>query len=149
MASILILTPVRKPSTTLTGPHPAPIIIPKFTLDDATADYESELTIIIGKDAKNVSEADALDYVLGYTAGNDVSSKWIPCRDLELNGKLIYELAGRTKQFEQSQWCYSKGFDTACPIGPAVISTRWCPDPSKLHMRGIKNGKVMQESGLR
>lgn len=52
---------------------------------------------MLGKTAKNVSEADAMDYVLGYTACNDVSS--------------------RTSQFAQSQWCYSKGFDGACPIG--------------------------------
>ena len=38
-------------------------------------DYEGELTVVIGKDAKNVSEADALSYVLGYTAGNDVSAR--------------------------------------------------------------------------
>jgi 2-keto-4-pentenoate hydratase/2-oxohepta-3-ene-1,7-dioic acid hydratase in catechol pathway len=86
-----------KPATALSDPWPAPSILPKITQRDNTGDYESELAIIIGRTAKNVSEADALDYVLGYTAANDVSS--------------------RTSQTNQSQWCFSKGFDTACPLG--------------------------------
>ena len=48
--------------------------IPKIA-QDGQADYEAELTIVMGKDAKNVSQEDALDYVLGYTAGNDVSAR--------------------------------------------------------------------------
>lgn len=50
------------------------IVIPKIAQDDQ-ADYEIELTVVIGKDAKNVAEKDALDYVLGYTVGNDVSAR--------------------------------------------------------------------------
>ena len=86
-----------KPSTALSDPWPTPSILPKITQIDDTGDYESEMAIIIGRDVKNVSEADALDYVLGYTAANDVSS--------------------RTSQNAQSQWCFSKGFDSSCPIG--------------------------------
>lgn len=52
---------------------------------------------MLGKTAKNVSEAKAMDYVLGYTACNDVSS--------------------RTYQLNQSQWCFAKGFDGSCPLG--------------------------------
>ncbi|KAJ7510687.1 hypothetical protein B0H11DRAFT_2152232 [Mycena galericulata] len=117
-----------KPETSLGDPFPAPTIIPKFTLAHDSADYESELAVVIGKTAKNVSEADALSYVLGYTASNDVSS--------------------RVSQFEQSQWSFSKGFDGACPIGPALVSTELIPDVSALHMRGLKNGKVVQNSQL-
>ncbi|KAL1984503.1 hypothetical protein VTN96DRAFT_9102 [Rasamsonia emersonii] len=117
-----------KPATALADPWPAPSILPKITQRDSTGDYESELAIIIGKTAKNVSEQDALDYVLGYTAANDVSS--------------------RTAQTSQSQWCFSKGFDTACPLGPVVASTSLVPDVSKLRIRGVKNGKVMQDCGL-
>lgn len=65
-------------------------------------DYESELAVIIGKSCKNVSEAEALDYVLGYSAANDVSS--------------------RTAQFAQTQWSYSKGFDGSCPLGTFTLS---------------------------
>jgi 2-keto-4-pentenoate hydratase/2-oxohepta-3-ene-1,7-dioic acid hydratase in catechol pathway len=92
-----IPTVFMKPSSSLADPYPASTIIPKFTLKDDCCDYESELTIVIGKVCKDVSEAEALEYVLGYTAANDVSS--------------------RNAQFAQSQWSYSKGFDGACPIG--------------------------------
>ncbi|KAK4140656.1 uncharacterized protein C8A04DRAFT_31835 [Dichotomopilus funicola] len=117
-----------KPQTSLADPYPAPTIIPKHTIASDSADYESELAIVLGKDAKNVSEADALDYVLGYTASNDISS--------------------RASQFAQTQWCYSKGFDGACPIGPVLVSKKLVPDVGKLKLRGIKNGKVVQDSGL-
>lgn len=117
-----------KPSTSLADPYPAPTVIPRFTLKDDSADYESELAVIISKPAKNVSEAEALNYVLGYTAANDVSS--------------------RTSQFAQSQWCFSKGFDGACPIGPVLASASLIADPSKLHLRGLKNDKVLQDCGV-
>jgi len=48
----------------------------------------------------------------------------------------------------QSQWSFSKGFDGACPLGPVLVSPRLISDPSKLHLKGYKNGKVVQESGL-
>lgn len=86
-----------KPETSLGNPWPAPVVLPKITQKDDCGDYESELAVVIGKDCKNVSEAEAGDYVLGYTASNDVSS--------------------RTSQFATTQWSYSKGFDGACPIG--------------------------------
>ncbi|GAB1211565.1 hypothetical protein ATERTT37_000688 [Aspergillus terreus] len=117
-----------KPSTSLADPWPAPTILPKITQVDNTGDYESEMVIVIGRDAKDVSEADALDYVLGYTAANDVSS--------------------RTSQMNQSQWCFSKGFDTACPIGPVLVSSAQFPDASKFKIRGLKNGKVLQDCPL-
>ncbi|KUJ12527.1 uncharacterized protein LY89DRAFT_623706 [Mollisia scopiformis] len=117
-----------KPSTSLADPYPAPTIIPKSQLSTDSCDYESELVIVIGKKCKDISEAQALDYVLGYTASNDVSS--------------------RAAQFAQSQWSYSKGFDGACPIGPVLVSRDLVPDPAKLKLRGLKNGKVMQNCGL-
>ncbi|RAL67129.1 hypothetical protein DID88_007907 [Monilinia fructigena] len=54
-----------KPSTALADPYPSPTIIPKFTLEDDCCDYESELVIVIGGKCKDVSEADALNYVFG------------------------------------------------------------------------------------
>ncbi|KAI1485441.1 hypothetical protein F5X96DRAFT_674637 [Biscogniauxia mediterranea] len=117
-----------KPATALADPWPAPTVIPKHTLADDCADYESELAIVIGKACKNVSEADALSYVLGYTAANDVSS--------------------RKAQLAQSQACYSKGFDGSCPLGPVLVSAALVPDPSKFVIRGLKNGEVMQNSEL-
>lgn len=56
-----------KPATSLTGPWPAEVVVPKFTQASESADYESELGVVIGKDCKNVSEEEALDYVLGYS----------------------------------------------------------------------------------
>ena len=106
-----------------------PTVIPKHTQADDCADYESELAIVIGKTCKNVSEADALSYVLGYTASNDVSS--------------------RKAQLAQSQACYSKGFDGSCPIGPTIVSSAVVKDPSTFTIRGSKNGEVTQNSGLK
>ncbi|KAJ2893840.1 uncharacterized protein MKZ38_008197 [Zalerion maritima] len=117
-----------KPATCLADPWPATTPIPKHTLADDSADYESELCVVIGKTAKNVSEADALDYVLGYTACNDISS--------------------RKEQFATSQWSYSKSFDKACPIGPVLASKELVGDVGELHMKGFLNGKGMQDSKL-
>lgn len=77
-----------KPRTAINGPYPAKINVPKIAQDD-TSDYEAELSFIIGKTGRDISAADALDYVLGYTCSNDVSA--------------------RTQQFKNSQWCFSKG----------------------------------------
>ncbi|KAG9230098.1 hypothetical protein BJ875DRAFT_488290 [Amylocarpus encephaloides] len=128
MAIPTVPTVFLKPATSLADPYPAPTIIPKPTLATDTCDFESELVIVLGRDCKNVSESEALDYVLGYTASNDVSS--------------------RDAQFAQSQWSYSKGFDGACPIGPVVVSKGLVPDPAKLFMKGRKNGKVLQSCGI-
>ncbi|OOQ91621.1 fumarylacetoacetate hydrolase family protein [Penicillium brasilianum] len=117
-----------KPSTALADPFPAPTVLPKITQQDGTGDYESEMVIVIGRDAKDVPESEALDYVLGYTAANDVSS--------------------RTFQMNQSQWCFSKGFDGSCPIGPVLVSAALIPDATKLHIRGLKSGRVMQDCPL-
>jgi 2-keto-4-pentenoate hydratase/2-oxohepta-3-ene-1,7-dioic acid hydratase in catechol pathway len=91
-------------------------------LDDS-GDYEAEVAVVIGKTANNVSEADAMSHVLGYTACNDISS--------------------RTPQFAQSQWSFSRGFDGACLIGAALVSPSMISDPSKLRVRGLKNGVVL------
>ncbi|KAL4787313.1 hypothetical protein BJX76DRAFT_345605 [Aspergillus varians] len=115
-----------KPSTALANPYPtSSTILPKVTQLDGTGDYESEMAIIIGRDAKDVSEENALDYVLGYTAANDISS--------------------RTAQMGQTQWCFSKGFDGACPIGPAVVSAAVVGGAERLRIRGVKNGEVVQD----
>ena len=95
----------RKPNTSLASPWPQPVTLPKITQLDDCGDYEAELAVVLGKAAKNVSPADAMDYVLGYTAANDVSS--------------------RTSQLAQSQWSFSKGFDSACPIGTHIICVSW------------------------
>jgi 2-keto-4-pentenoate hydratase/2-oxohepta-3-ene-1,7-dioic acid hydratase in catechol pathway len=99
------------------------IVIPPIT---SQADYEAELAVVIGREAKNVSEADALDYVFGYMNANDVSS-----RDLQFS--------------EGGQWTRSKSIDTFCPIGPHIATADEVPDPQNLRVRCILNGEVMQD----
>lgn len=85
-----------KPRTSLSDPFPASISVPRIA-QDQSSDYEAELCVIIGKTGRNISTAKALEHVLGYTASNDISA--------------------RNLQMESQQWSFSKGMDSACPIG--------------------------------
>jgi 2-keto-4-pentenoate hydratase/2-oxohepta-3-ene-1,7-dioic acid hydratase in catechol pathway len=89
------------------------------------------LAVVIGKPARNVSKKDALDYVLGYTCGNDVSA-----RDWQI------KRGG-------SQWCRGKSFDTFCPLGPCLITADEIPNPNTLAIKTVVNGEVRQESNTR
>ncbi|KAI1618556.1 hypothetical protein EDD37DRAFT_623111 [Exophiala viscosa] len=121
-----------KPNTCVID-HEAPVVIPKIAQDDQ-ADYEGELCILIGKDAKDVSKEDALDYVAAYTAGNDISS-----RKLQRNP----EFAGRVPQ-----WGFSKGFDTFAPLGPVLVASELVGDPAKLHLKTIVDGETRQDESV-
>jgi 2-keto-4-pentenoate hydratase/2-oxohepta-3-ene-1,7-dioic acid hydratase in catechol pathway len=90
--------------------------------------------MVIGRDAKDVSEADALSYVAAYTCGNDVSSRKLQ-RDPALAGRI-------------PQWGFSKGFDTFAPLGPCLVSSELIPDPSKLLLKTIVDGEIRQEEGV-
>ncbi|PWW76137.1 hypothetical protein C7212DRAFT_279058 [Tuber magnatum] len=116
-----------KPNTSLSGPSD-PIPIPKAAQDEPGLDYECELVVVIGKEARDVSEDSALDYVLGYCAGNDISH-----RDWQL------KKGG-------GQWSLGKGFDGWAPIGPAIISPSLIPDPQKLRIFTKVNGQAVQDS---
>lgn len=116
-----------KPADALAGPHEDIPIHPDAT---SMMDFEGELTVIMGRDAKNISEADALDYVLGYCAGNDVSA-----RNFQL------------KEASGMQFGYAKSFDKFAPIGPAIWSKKAIPDPQKLKYVTRVNGVVKQETG--
>ena len=89
-------------------------------------DWEVELAAIVGRRMRRVKELEALDYVFGYTVGNDVSA--------------------RDVQFSESQWVRGKSFDTFCPLGPVVVTADEIPDPQVLTLRTRVNGEVMQES---
>ncbi|HMV84396.1 MAG TPA: fumarylacetoacetate hydrolase family protein [Blastocatellia bacterium] len=89
-------------------------------------DFEAELAVIIGKRAGKVSEAEALDYVFGYSCLDDVSA-----RDL---------------QFSDGQWVRGKGLDGFCPIGPFAVTKDEIANPQGLKIEGILNGEVMQSS---
>lgn len=120
-------------ATTCLQDHGAPIVIPKLA-QDSQADYEGELCFIISKDAKNVPESEAYNYIGGYLCGNDVSS-----RKLQRNP----DLAGTVPQ-----WNFSKGFDTYCPLGPQIVSTSVIEDPATLHLKTKVNGEVRQSETM-
>ena len=89
-------------------------------------DYEAELCVVMGRTARRVSEADALDFVWGYCNCNDVSA-----RDL---------------QFRSTQWMLGKTVDHFFPIGPHLVSADEVGDPQALRVRCLVNGEVRQDS---
>ena len=111
-----------KPSTSVIGPGEA-ILYPKMS---KRVDYEAELAVVIGKVAKNVSEEQAADYILGYTCLNDVTA-----RDL---------------QPKDGQWTLSKSFDTFSPIGPWIVTDM---DPYQLEISSYLNGERRQHSNTK
>ncbi|KAK5938475.1 hypothetical protein PMZ80_009446 [Knufia obscura] len=118
-----------KPRTALGHPFPAVIPIPKVA-QDGTSDYEAELCLVIKKTGKDIPEEQALDYVLGYTCSNDVSA--------------------RTAQMMTSQWCFSKGLDGSCPIGPVLVKSEAIGDPAEgLNVKAIYNGQTVQDGNTR
>lgn len=112
-----------KPTSTVIAPGDA-IILPA---DSTEVDYECEMAVVIGKAAKNVSEADALNFVYGYTAANDVSA-----RDWQLR--------------LDRQWARGKSFDTFCPLGPSLVTTDDISDPDALDITMTLNGEIVQSS---
>ncbi|KAI9488570.1 fumarylacetoacetate hydrolase family protein [Zychaea mexicana] len=114
-----------KPPRTTAGPLD-PIIIPTICQDGQT-DYEAELAVVIGKPCKDVSKEEALNYVAGYTACNDVSAR-----------KWQTQLCG-------GQWCFGKGFDSFNPIGPMIVSSKVMTDPNNVRLGTKINGKVLQD----
>ena len=103
--------------------HNAPIVLPEISQQ---VDFEAELAVVIGRRAKRVGEAEALDYVFGYTLIDDVSA-----RDL---------------QFSDGQWIRGKGLDTFAPLGPFITTRDEVPDVQALKIEGVLNGEVMQSS---
>jgi len=89
-------------------------------------DWEAEMAIVIGKKCKNVSEADALDVIFGYTCLNDVTA-----RDL---------------QNKHVQWFKGKTLDNSCPIGPWIVDTGEIGDPQALDIALRVNGEVKQSA---
>lgn len=103
-----------------------PIVLPRKLKSDAV-DYECELAVVIGKTCKNVSKADALKYVFGYTCANDVSA-----RDWQ-------------KDYGGSQWCRGKTFATFAPLGPCLVTADEIPNPNALGIKTVLNGQTMQD----
>jgi 2,4-didehydro-3-deoxy-L-rhamnonate hydrolase len=123
---------MKPPATTLTHPG-APIRIPEVSPDHV--DWELELGVVIGRTCKSVSEADALNYVAGYTVINDISDrKFKPNPDREERAKDGF-----------FDWLHGKWHDTFCPIGPCVLPADECADPQDLHLTLKVNGEVEQD----
>jgi 2-keto-4-pentenoate hydratase/2-oxohepta-3-ene-1,7-dioic acid hydratase in catechol pathway len=108
-----------KPATAVIGPG-APIVLPAASSE---VHHEAELAVVIGTVARNVDAEDAGAHILGYTAANDVTARDLQRRD--------------------GQWGRAKGFDTFCPLGPAIETEL---DPVGLRISCTVNGETRQEA---
>lgn len=119
-----------KPTSSVQHPD-QPIRVPRCEHDGPETDQEAELAVVIGKAARDVSVHEAFDYVLGYTAANDVSARWWQ------------------KQGSGGQFIRGKGFDTFCPLGPVLVThgsaADEISDPQSLSVRGYLDGEVLQD----
>lgn len=112
--------------------YPSAVIGPNASIklppDSEEVDFEAELVFVIGKGGRNISEANALQHVAGYTCGHDVSA-----RDYQIR-------RGGT------QWVIGKTFDTFAPMGPVLVTPDELPDPHRLRIQCRVNGQTMQDS---
>ncbi len=109
-----------KPSTAVIGPG-APIVRPLHM--SRRVDYEAELGVVIGRPCQDVGAGEAPDYILGYTCVNDVTARDLQATDI--------------------QYTRAKGFDTFCPLGPAIALDL---DPGTLRVRSLVDGQTRQDS---
>ncbi len=123
----------KPPSTTLIASN-KPVVIPKVSPDHI--DWELELCIVMGRRARHISEADALQYVAGYTVVNDIS-------DRQYRPNPNRQPRGNDKWFD---WEHGKWHDTFCPCGPCIASADAIPDPQKLKMKLTVSGNVKQNA---
>jgi 2-keto-4-pentenoate hydratase/2-oxohepta-3-ene-1,7-dioic acid hydratase in catechol pathway len=107
-----------KPTTSVIGPGDAIKLPPQ----SKRVDHEGELAIVIGKAARNTTEDDAVDAILGYTCANDVTARDLQAKDV--------------------QFTRAKGFDTFCPLGPQVVTDI---DSGLLDLICRVNGEVRQQ----
>lgn len=115
-----------KPSSAINHPQ-GEIPLPACCRQGPEVDYEAELAVVIGRPARNVTEAEALRHVFGYTCANDVSARrW-------------------QKYGSGGQWIKGKGFDGFCPLGPVLVTADEIDDPQRLRVRSLLNGEVMQD----
>jgi 2-keto-4-pentenoate hydratase/2-oxohepta-3-ene-1,7-dioic acid hydratase in catechol pathway len=110
-----------KMATAVTGPA-GPVVLPAYTSEP---DFEGELAVVIGRTARDVPAARALDHVFGYAVMNDVSA--------------------RDRQRAEPQWVRAKGADTFAPWGPWITTADEVPDPQSLGIRTWVSGDLMQD----
>lgn len=111
-----------KLANSVTGPDAPVVADPEVTRE---VDWEGELAVIIGRPAFRVPAEDAMDYVWGYTAANDVSA--------------------RDVQRTDPQWVRGKGLDTFCPLGPVAVTRDEIPDPHDIRIRTWVDGELVQD----
>jgi len=111
-----------KPPSSIAGPEDD-IVLPPFCRH---VDHEIELAFVIGKKTKNVAAARAKSHIAGYLVLNDVTDRKI--------------------QKDEVQNSRAKGFDTFCPLGPALVTANEIPDPGNLLLRLSVDGEVRQEA---
>jgi 2-keto-4-pentenoate hydratase/2-oxohepta-3-ene-1,7-dioic acid hydratase in catechol pathway len=124
---------MKPPTTTLTDPG-KPVRIPKISPN--AIDWELELAVVIGKEVKGISEADALSAVAGYTVINDISNrKFRPNPNRKAREKDGF-----------FDWLHGKWHDSFCPCGPCITSADSIADPQTLEMKLRLNGQIRQDS---
>lgn len=109
-----------KAPSALNGPYD-PVILPRSC---GQVDWEVELALVIGREGKRITPAQAWDFIAGYTIMNDVS--------------------GREAQFGDGQWFRGKSFDTFAPMGPALVTPDEIGDITQLQLTAMVDGEVMQ-----
>lgn len=100
--------------------------VPAYSHLVDSLDYEAELAVIIGKDAKDVPKERAREYIFGYTIMNDISA--------------------RNVQNRHKQWYFGKSFDGFAPMGPCIVSAEAISYPPKLRIQSYVNGELRQNS---
>ncbi|MFW5789048.1 MAG: fumarylacetoacetate hydrolase family protein [Spirochaetota bacterium] len=107
-----------------------PIVLPRTVLRADEVKYEGELCVVVGKGGKNIPASKSMDHVLGYTIANDVSgSDW-------------------QRERVGMQWAKGKGFDTFCPLGPAIVTADEIGDPAGLRVVTRVDGRVEQDESV-
>jgi 2-keto-4-pentenoate hydratase/2-oxohepta-3-ene-1,7-dioic acid hydratase in catechol pathway len=125
---------IRTARNTMVG-HGGRVTIPAYSKQ---FDWELEVAVVIGRQCKDVTEADAMDYVAGYTIINDLSA-----RDFMKRPKAT---PGSAMEFD---WISQKNFDGACPIGPWIVPRDDIADPLNLDLKLWVNDTLMQDSNTR
>ncbi|TEA16355.1 Fumarylacetoacetate hydrolase domain-containing protein 2 [Colletotrichum sidae] len=120
-----------KNATGVCGPNS----VTKADADDLQFDWELELTVIIGRLARNVTKEKALDYVAGFTVGNDLSfRKYVRRPDMHAGEPFEYD------------WFRQKSFDNSCPIGPWIVPAKQVTDVQNLEMKLWVGDELMQDT---
>jgi len=120
---------LKAPTTTVVGPRD-PVTLP----DDASVDWEVELTAVIGRGGRNIDEATALEHVAGYTVANDLSARGLFPRKDAVLAPFGWD------------WVQHKSYDGFCPVGPGITPSWLVGDPQNLTLRLSVNGVVKQEA---